>query len=337
MPLIGGYAVPSLNWRWTQWILLFFAAASILFALGMQETHKKVLLARRAKKRGVPGPDGGFAMPAAQKLKLLLTSTLFRPWRMFFTEIIVGTFAFYIGLNFGIYYLLFAAVPYVFITVYDFGFGGQGLAFLGLAVGNVVAFVLVVMLSRLVKRKMVKAIKAGRAGKPAPEKRLTLALIGSVFVPIGLFWFGWSARRSVHWIVPIIGLSVFAFGNFLIFVSCISLLMNQELTTFFADGIWPLCHRRIWPICRCFCDGDSSHASQSAGWRVSVVRNPKSVTRSLKLYVHDLRQAISVREVRNRRATSLLAFIVLLLTPLPWLFYKFGPAIRAKSHYIQTT
>ena len=33
-------------------------------------------------------------------------------------------------------------------------------------------------------------------------------------------------------------------------------------------------------------------------------------------------------------ATSLLAFIVLALTPVPWILYRFGPVIRSRSQYI---
>ena len=185
----------------------------------MSETYKKVLLNRRAKRLGVPGPDG-IQLSLSRRINLLLTSTLFRPWNMFFTEIIVGTFAFYIGFNFAIYYSLFAALPYIFIKIYDFDLGSQGLVFLGLAVGNILAFMLVVVSSRISYKNMVQTISADEAVKPLPEKRLLLAMIGSIFVPIGIFWCGWSARPSVHWIVPIVGSAIFAFGNFLVFVSC---------------------------------------------------------------------------------------------------------------------
>lgn len=32
-------------------------------------------------------------------------------------------------------------------------------------------------------------------------------------------------------------------------------------------------------------------------------------------------------------ATSLLGFIALALTPVPWVLFKWGPQIRARSHY----
>ncbi len=34
-------------------------------------------------------------------------------------------------------------------------------------------------------------------------------------------------------------------------------------------------------------------------------------------------------------ATSVLAFVALALTPLPWVFYRFGPRIRGRSRYHQ--
>lgn len=32
-------------------------------------------------------------------------------------------------------------------------------------------------------------------------------------------------------------------------------------------------------------------------------------------------------------ASSLLGFIALALLPIPWVFFRFGPSIRAKSQY----
>jgi hypothetical protein len=38
-----------------------------------------------------------------------------------------------------------------------------------------------------------------------PEYRIPALLIASIFVPIGLLWYGWSAQARLHWIMPIIG------------------------------------------------------------------------------------------------------------------------------------
>lgn len=40
----------------------------------------------------------------------------------------------------------------------------------------------------------------------------------------GLFWFGWSARPSIHWIMPIIGSAFFSAGSILLFNSVLNYL-----------------------------------------------------------------------------------------------------------------
>lgn len=54
-------------------------------------------------------------------------------------------------------------------------------------------------------------------GEVQPEKRLMPCLVGGFCIPICLFWFGWSSRADVHWIVPIIGSSFFSIGAVLLF------------------------------------------------------------------------------------------------------------------------
>ena len=45
------------------------------------------------------------------------------------------------------------------------------------------------------------------AGRYVVSKRprTVTDFMSSILVPIGLFFYGWTARASVHWIAPIIG------------------------------------------------------------------------------------------------------------------------------------
>ena len=56
-------------------------------------------------------------------------------------------------------------------------------------------------------------------GQIKPEKRMPIAMFGSFFVPASLLWFGWTARSSIHWIVPIIGSGLLPIAGLLLFVS----------------------------------------------------------------------------------------------------------------------
>lgn len=53
----------------------------------------------------------------------------------------------------------------------------------------------------------------------APENRLYVSMLGCFGVPVGIFWFAWSARASVHWASCVVAAVPFAWGNLCIFVS----------------------------------------------------------------------------------------------------------------------
>ncbi|KFY09598.1 hypothetical protein V491_08079 [Pseudogymnoascus sp. VKM F-3775] len=59
-----------------------------------------------------------------------------------------------------------------------------------------------------------------------PEARLDPALIQSVLLPVGLFWFAWSTDNNIPWIVSVLGGSVFGFGQVLLFISLINYVID---------------------------------------------------------------------------------------------------------------
>ncbi|KAL1740699.1 hypothetical protein HDZ31DRAFT_67686 [Schizophyllum fasciatum] len=50
----------------------------------------------------------------------------------------------------------------------------------------------------------------GGVGKP--EFRIPSLIFGSFFIPVALFWYGWSADAKMHWIMPIICTGIYGFG-----------------------------------------------------------------------------------------------------------------------------
>jgi hypothetical protein len=63
--------------------------------------------------------------------------------------------------------------------------------------------------------------------KAPPEARLPPSMIGSVCLPVGLFWFAWTNGPSIHWIVSIIGAAPFGFGMVLVFLSVMNYLIDS--------------------------------------------------------------------------------------------------------------
>jgi len=217
-PVIGGFAAQNKGWRWTQWLILFAMIPTYLYSLGMKETYKKIILQNRAKKLGIPPPPKGPSGLAA--IRFLMTVTLFRPVKMLFTEPIVFFLSLYTGFNFSILFGFFDAFPIVFEGVYHFNGGLSGLTFLGIAMGCCIAVITAIVVNRLFYHpQYLRSHQEGRNGAVAPEHRLYVAMMGSIGLPIGLFWFAWTARADIHWISPILATVPFAWGNLSVFTA----------------------------------------------------------------------------------------------------------------------
>lgn len=215
--MIGGFAVANKGWRWTEWTILFFAAFSLVAALGMKETYKKTILQRDAKRRGIEVPAGP---PALAALRFTFYITFFRPLHMLYTEPIVIAWSVYIAFNFAVLYSFFAAFPLVYTEEYGFDIQQIGLTFISFAVGSITATITVILVDRVWYQKLhASRFSKWSDGLVPPEHRLYSAMIGSFGLPIGLFWFAWTAKHDIHWISSIIAAVFIAFGNLCVFVN----------------------------------------------------------------------------------------------------------------------
>jgi hypothetical protein len=256
-------------------------------------------LEKRARRLGIPQPPSplpeGFA-----RVKFLLAITIGRPLHMLFTEPIVIAFGIYVSFNFAILYGFFAAFPAVFEGIYDFNTGESGLVFIAIAVGNVIGYSVFVLIDRLTFRPLVLAAKArGDAAAIAPEARLYSALLGGFLLPIALFWFAWTARPSIHWICPVIASVPFSVGNVLVFYSAMLYMI---------DTYGPL--------------GGASAVAANGLLRYALGAG-------FPLFIQQMYSKLGVDW-----ATSLFAFISLLLLPIPWMLVKWGPELRRSSGYV---
>ena len=129
---------------------------------------------------------------------------------------IVLVMSVFVGLIFGILYLLFATFPLVFRGQYNFGVGISGLAYLGLGIGEIVGLVVFGALSDKTLREKEAA---NGLLHHKPEYRLLMMMWFSPTIPVGLFIYGWTAYYEVHWVVPIIGTFFVGYGIFFVIVS----------------------------------------------------------------------------------------------------------------------
>lgn len=147
---------------------------------------------------------------------------LLRPWILLFKEPIVLLTSIYMAIIYGTLYLCFAAFPIVFQQGRGWSPGKGGLAFIGIAVGMVFA-----VTGSIMDQKRYMRVAAAAGGHAPPEARLPPTLVGSILIPVGLFWFAWSNGSDVHWIVCIMGSAVFSAGLVVVFLSLMNYLIDS--------------------------------------------------------------------------------------------------------------
>jgi hypothetical protein len=166
------------------WSVIIIAGVAFLGVLPMEETYKKIILTKRAKKLGLPPPPGPKLM-SLEYARVLITVTLVRPLHMLFTEPIVILFGLYTAFQFSVLFGYFAAYPYTFTIVYNFEIWQTGLAFLGIGVGVFCAVANCILCDKFFyQKKHIQALKEGKTSVP-PEHRLYAAMIGAFCTPIG--------------------------------------------------------------------------------------------------------------------------------------------------------
>jgi Major Facilitator Superfamily len=122
---------------------------------------------------------------------------------------------------YGTLYMMFAAFPIVYQQNRGWSEGIGGLAFIGIAVGMMAAIVY-----NIPDNNRYNRVADKNGGNAPPEARLPPSMIGSVFLPIGLFWFAWTNYPSIHWSVSVIGTAPFGFGMVLVFLSIMNYLID---------------------------------------------------------------------------------------------------------------
>ena len=297
-PVAGGYLAEAEGWRWIFWVLSIaggvIATFSIIF---MRETYEPVLLQRLTNKLcKETGND-----KLRSKLDLGITKkevfkrAIVRPTKMLLFSPIVLALSVYMAVVYGYLYLLFTTLTPVYQETYGFGQGTVGLVFLGIGIGSLLGLVIFGILSdRLLKYLTTK----NGTGEMKPEYRLPPLIPACLFIPIGLFWYGWSVEKEIHWIMGIIGTLWVGFGMLATFMPIQTYLVDaftiHAASAIAANTVLRSLVGAFLPLA-----GPRLYAALGLGW-----------------------------------GNSLLAFIALLISPVSVIFYRYGEVIR-KKYYVE--
>ncbi|GAB7357914.1 hypothetical protein MBLNU230_g0081t1 [Neophaeotheca triangularis] len=214
-PLFGGITVQRLGWRWIFWILTIVCSANTLAGFFfLRETYAPVILAqRKARLEDENSKPGAYSFEGedTRPLKNKLAHSLARPIRIL-TQPIVLTMSTFQALIFGTTYSIYTNMQPIYSGNYGFNTEQVGLLYLGPGLGFL--FAVWFLVPRI--DTVYNSLTARNDGKSKPEYRLPLANIGSVFIPISLFWFAWAVELHTHWAVSIAATFFYGVGQVMI-------------------------------------------------------------------------------------------------------------------------
>ena len=314
-PLVCGFIGEYTTWRWIFYIQIIIAGMITLSViLFFRETRGTVVLRQRAnalnryyeqlEASGCSGvhfpPEGANAEKTLPRIRwkvaedeeraslsTMLKTSVSRPFLLLLKEPVVFLFSLWAAFSWSVLYINLSVIPLVFQSTYGFSLSEANAIFTATCTGSLIAMAVSIIQDWLASR---------RSGwNSLPEHRLYFSCAESIFLPVGLFMFGWTSQYHVHWIIPAIAVAISTMGIFAIYLAVFNYLADTY-------------HRYA----------SSALAAQS-------------FCRNMMGGIFPLVSKQLFKNLGFGPAASLLGGIGVGLTLVPWLLVLFGSQIRSRS------
>ncbi|KAK5651377.1 hypothetical protein OQA88_12534 [Cercophora sp. LCS_1] len=295
-PVAGGYLIADAGWRWVYWLIVIVAGViTVISFLTLKETYAPIILERKTarlrKETGNPNLRSKLAGEKATSIAEQFKVASVRPAKLLFLTPIVTLMAIYVAITYGVLYLLFTTFSFVFQQYYGFDEGASGTTFLPAGIGM---FIGVVGFGGLSDHIVTKRKEAGLEHRPEVRIPPKMTIPAGLALPVGLFIYGWTVEKHVHWIVPMIGVVIFSCGLMGIMM-CVQNYLLDAYPQYAASVTAALAVLRSLAGALLPLGGLDMYDALGLGW-----------------------------------GNSLLGFISLALVPIPLLFHAYGERLRKR-------
>ncbi|KAF8890418.1 MFS general substrate transporter [Infundibulicybe gibba] len=295
-PLVGGWIAERTQWQWVFWsVSIADGLLQIAGFIFLRETYAPELLKRKARAmRKATGNEklrSAFERPD-RHWTTVMGRGMVKPLVFLATEPIVQVFALYMAVLYGVLYLSLTTFVKVFTDQYGETTGIAGVHYLAIALGSTVGGQVGARVLNVIYRKL----KAKNGGVGTPEMRLPLLMVSATTLPVGLLIYGWTANAHVFWFVPDLGVFIYSVGiggNW----TCIQTYLVDNYALHAASAIAGVASFRAFAGFGFPLFADKMYSRLGDGW-----------------------------------GNSVLALICLVIgCPAPFIFYRYGPRLRAWS------
>ncbi|KAH8760579.1 major facilitator superfamily transporter [Diaporthe sp. PMI_573] len=296
-PIIGGFLGEAAGWRWVMGFLATFSGTLWLLGTALvPETYAPYILRQRAVKLSKITGKNYVSKMEHEQGKINLAESFKTALLRPWILLFREPIVLLLSLYMAIIYGTLYMLFAAFPIVYQQERGwSQGIG--GLAFLGIMVGMVFAIIYTIPDNERYQRVQAKNNGVAPPEARLPPAMVGCIAVPIGLFWFAWTNQTSIHWVVSIAAGIPFGFGMVLLFLSIMNYLIDAY--TIFAASV--------------------------------LAAN--SVIRSCFGAAFPLFTSYMYADLGTNWASSIPAFLALACVPFPFLFYRYGGAIRSRCKF----
>ncbi|PYH92838.1 MFS general substrate transporter [Aspergillus ellipticus CBS 707.79] len=296
-PVFGGFIMgsSSLDWRWNIWVVVIVGlGASTLCVFVFPETYPPTILKRKARalRRKTGNPDvkttsdeEGLGLDGIARVYLI------RPFWLFTTQPILALLTLYQSFLYGVLFLFYQTYPVTFGEDRGWSMTLRYLPRMAIIIGVFVGAIGIVIHNQVYFRHHCHAPD----GSFIPESLLPPMIVGGIMVPIGMFWFAWTASPPIPWPSSVCAGFLIGCGMYLLFIQGFNYIVD------------------------CY----TSMANSAMG----VNRSMRSVFGAVfPLFANQMVESLGVA-----RTTSILGALSAALVPVPVCYWYWGGRIRAWS------
>ncbi|KAL7619420.1 hypothetical protein AAE478_009959 [Parahypoxylon ruwenzoriense] len=305
-PIAAAYISAYFSWRYIFGFSSIYVLITLVLSLCvLQETFLPVITRRkrppvldRISQQGQARSYGTApvsAIPDSEPRTDLniIFQNLTRPFSLLWTEPIIQAVAVFTGYQFGLNHLTLTTFQSLWRGAYDQDMLRASWNYMSIAIG----FVLGSQVTGWLNDRIYKRLNKNNSYRN-PELRTYMTLPASLLVPLGLLLYGWSAERHMHWLIPDVGVAIYATG----------LIMSYQCTQAY--------------IIDCY----TSHAASSMS-ALLIVRSVTGFT--FPIFAPALFSAWGY----GLGSTWLASCATIMGLAMPVFLKAYGPALRAKSSY----
>ncbi|KAK7429962.1 Synaptic vesicle transporter SVOP [Neonectria magnoliae] len=295
-PLVGGFLSDAAGWRWLYWIQLIMAGVVwVLITFTVPETYTPTILARRARK--LRESTGQSDHVTEQELDMRPLSERLRIFLIRPFQLLFGELiVFLISVYMSVLYGLLYMFFVAFPIIYQKGKGYSSGKTGLMFIPVAVGVILSALCAPFVNKHYLKMVERHN-GHPPAEVRLIPMMISCWCIPIGLFIFAWTSYAELSWAGPAMGGFPVGFGFIFLYNAANNYLVDSYQHQAASALAAKTCIRSFWGA-------------------------------AVVLFTEQMYERLN-----DQWASTLLAFISLACCAIPFMFWKYGAKIRARSKY----